>query len=577
MIKRLLKSKLFWIIVIIAGTGTGYAIFKPEAKPEYTTAQVVRQELVQTVAVTGSVRGADEIDLNFKALGTLAELNVYSGDEVETGQVLARLTSKQLVNAVSEAQAGWQSAQAALDKLMQGASLEDLAISREKVNSAEVTLTIKQQEYQDLMVKLAADEQSYRDTVVNSQRDLATARDNLIRTMENELFDATAALNRIYAILNDVDAQDTLGALNSFTETVAKQSHLVGETYVAGARTAVEQAGLTKTNHEVELALQATYQALSQVSQALTDIYTVLINTPASTTYTQTEINTDKTNISADQATISASLAGVQTSEITWQTKQTGVVTAENNLNTFLANRQANINTAQGAINNAAVSLNLARAELAYKQAPTRSEDINQQRARVSQAYAAWQRAQADLDDVTLVAPLPGVITKVNYKLGEKIDLAKPVISLLGKSGLEIEVDIPESDISKIKLGQTAEITLDAFGDDVVFPGQVVFIYPAETLIQDVVYYKVKVAFTNESTEIKPGMTANIDIITAVKEAVLVVPVRAVKQNAQKYVDVLQNGQEVRREVVTGLRGDNGLLEIVSGLNEGETVITFKK
>ena len=151
-----------------------------------------------------------------------------------------------------------------------------------------------------------------------------------------------------------------------------------------------------------------------------------------------------------------------------------------------------------------------------------------------------------------------------------------PVISMIGESGLEIEVDVPEADITKVKVGNEAVITLDAYGDDIKFKGNVVFIDPAETVIQDVVYYKVKVSLVdNENYEIKPGMTANVDIVTAEKDNVLVIPGRAVKQNDTKYVEVLEEGVPQRREVKVGLRGDGGLVEIISGLKEGEEVITF--
>ena len=554
-----------------------YFLGRPEPLPEYTTIKVSRQKLIQTVSVTGTVRGADEIDLNFKTNGTLDEILVEAGDKVEAGEVLARLSAKQLQNAVLEAKAAWQSAQATLDKLANGPSLEELAVSEERVRSAEVALGIKQKELSDLIIKLDTDEKSSRDTVADSRRDVDTARDNLVRTMENELFDATTALSRVNQILTNDDSKDVLGVLNSVTKDRTESDYSLGISLVNKAQSSVSSAKLSQTDEAVEIALSDTYDALSQVGQTLSDAYTMLVNTPTSFEYTQAELDSDKANVSSDQATISSSVSLVQTAETTWETKQTALTVAENNLETLLANKDSQINSAQGAVENAEAALALARAELNFKKAPARIEDINQQKARVDQAYAAWQRALADLDEVTLKAPLAGVITKINYDLGEKTDLTKPVMSILGDSGLEIEVDIPESDIAKIELDQKVTITLDAYGDEVEFPGQVIFIDPAETVIQDVVYYRVKVTFINPAEEIKPGMTANIDIITAEKDNVLVVPARAVKQNSIKYVNLLVGGKEVEQEVVTGLRGDGGLLEVVSGLKEGDEVITFKK
>jgi membrane fusion protein, macrolide-specific efflux system len=106
--------------------------------------------------------------------------------------------------------------------------------------------------------------------------------------------------------------------------------------------------------------------------------------------------------------------------------------------------------------------------------------------------------------------------------------------------------------------------------------GVVTFVDPAETLISDVVYYKVKVAFT-DSGQVKPGMTANVDIITQEKQNVLYVPVRSVQsKDGDKYVQILENGIPVEKTVQTGLRADEGM-ELLSGISEGDEVIVFVK
>jgi multidrug efflux pump subunit AcrA (membrane-fusion protein) len=133
------------------------------------------------------------------------------------------------------------------------------------------------------------------------------------------------------------------------------------------------------------------------------------------------------------------------------------------------------------------------------------------------------------------------------------------------------------------------EITLDAFGDEIVFGGYVDFIEPAETVIQEVIYYKVKSVFSKEDNniayyeKIKPGMTANVTIFTAKKDNVLLCPIRAVLEKTNdlgkriKYSRVLEKGDVREVEVETGLRGDQGMVEILRGLEEGDEVITFIK
>ena len=99
---------------------------------------------------------------------------------------------------------------------------------------------------------------------------------------------------------------------------------------------------------------------------------------------------------------------------------------------------------------------------------------------------------------------------------------------------------------------------------------------PAETIIQDVVYYQVKVHFKDDVQGIKHGMTANTVIETDKKENVLRVPLRAVKQkNGDKIVTVLRADKtQEEKNITVGLRGDD-YIEILNGLEKGDTVITF--
>lgn len=576
-LKKIIKSKLFWVLIVVVVGGTSYAALKPEPQPEYTTTKVERQDLVQTVSVTGSVQGTSEIDLNFETSGIIAKINVAKGQEVKAGDQLAQLSSANQSNAVLEAQANLQAAQATLQKMVTGGSPEDIAVSKETANNASISYNNKVKELQNLRIKLVADEQSYQDSIISKEVDVQNSRDTALNTLSNELFDAEAALNRIKDILENENAKNVLGAKNAIIKTNTIYSRLLGVSMVTSAKDLLALARLSLTKVDINTALAEAINALIQVNESLSNAYGMLVDTPSGTTYTQTQIDADKTNIKSDQATVSASVSSIQSAKGAWDTDKSQFTDAENNLVTFFANKDSQINTTEGAVTSAKGAWDLALAQLELKKSPARLEDISLQRAKVSQASAAVSRVQAILDQMTIYAPANGLITKINYEIGEKTDLSKSVMVLLGESGLEIEVDIPESDISKVALSQEASITLDAFSDEEVFAGHVTFVDPAETVISDVVYYKVKVLFDEVRENIKPGMSANIDIITASKKDVLVVPVRAVKNNGNKYVEVLDQEQVIAKDVSTGLRGDGGLTEIISGLVEGEEVITFIK
>ena len=121
-------------------------------------------------------------------------------------------------------------------------------------------------------------------------------------------------------------------------------------------------------------------------------------------------------------------------------------------------------------------------------------------------------------------------------------------------------------------------MSFDPLYPEEIFDATVTSIDPASTVIQDVVYYRIKLQLDNLDPRLKAGMSANIDIKTMEKENVLMIPIRAVKgENGEKYVDILNESDNTtqKAKVVTGIDGDDGMLEIISGLKAGDKVVTF--
>src|SRR3989344_4106762 len=313
------------------------------------------------------------------------------------------------------------------------------------------------------------------------------------------------------------------------------------------------------------ISLMDIADAALKAADAALDSFFDLLNVAASGTYlTQTKIDTFKTTVATDQSNIAAKIVAVQTAKSNLQIKIVDYVNSQKE--------------AESKVKKAQAALEVANAQLTLKQSGPRDFQLKLYEAKVDQARANLNKVLADLSDYSLLAPVDGIITKVNYKAGELVNSTSPVVSLLSESNLEIKVDVPESDIVKIRLSDSASITLDAFGQDRIFLGHITFIDPAETIINDVVYYKVTVTFDHEESDVKSGMTANVIVTTANRENVLYIPQRSVvDKNDKRTVRVLENNQPVEKDVVTGLRADEGNIEVLSGLIEGETVITFVK
>lgn len=557
------KIIIILVIITVIGGGVFFALQKFKQGPEYTTVAVERGTLKQTVEATGKVESAERIELNFKTTGRLSDILVKVGDQVKKDQELAKLDAQALASKVSDAQAKLNQALADYEKILAGSSAEDIRVAEDTVAQKLEALNAAKNDLANLKSK--------RDTELQNYKEAA------IVALNSELVTAQGALEEIDNTLNDSDAQATLSIKDTSALNRAELSQETAINAVDESEMEINLINNDSADSQVFDALDNLNNNLNKVAIALSDTLDVLTATIVSNDLTEAELDALKTNIKTDQTAVATSKSDIQTAKSNWTNK--------------IATYQDSITGAEDDVVAAEAALQVASSQLALEKAGPRLFEIRAGAAKVDQAQAALTLAQANLAETIIKAPLDGTIIQKNYEVGEQTSLTTPVLEMIGQSNLEIEVDIPESDIAKVQVGQEVDITLDAFTDDDIFPGSVTFVDPAETVIQDVVYYQVKVQFTDKQNNVKsirqaqdilPGMTANTTICTNKKDNVLYVPARAVRsKNDEKYVEVLTDGTAkepvvTEKIVTTGMRGDEGI-EIISGLQEGEEIVTFVK
>jgi RND family efflux transporter MFP subunit len=208
---------------------------------------------------------------------------------------------------------------------------------------------------------------------------------------------------------------------------------------------------------------------------------------------------------------------------------------------------------------------------------------------RVDMAKAGWdtaklnleiaelnlESAELNLEKAVIVAPFDGVVTDITLTEGKEIStatLASPAISLVDTGEIELRGFIDEIDVGMVKLGQAANITFDALPDEEV-KGEMAFISPVGTTLAGVVSYDTTITLENPVAGLRDGMSVTAEVIIERRDDVLVIPNRAIRGTLKNpKVVVLADEQEEEREITLGLT-DGINTEVLSGLEEGETVV----
>ncbi|PKM88809.1 hypothetical protein CVU83_01075 [Candidatus Falkowbacteria bacterium HGW-Falkowbacteria-2] len=625
-------------VIVVAVILLIWLLSRGEAAPVYSTVTVEAGPLTQTVSETGTVKPVKEVALNFLTSGRIKDIPVKIGDKVVAGTALASLDDSALMSRRAEASAGLQIAQASLSKILAGASSENIAVSRSNLTqaqtaavSAKVELTnvkstvaenIRQAqkaladlESTDPSTPTPAEQAiaSARTALDNAKltgaKNLENARNSATLTLSDKILSAKIALDNINTILEDDAAEAVLSVKNSSLLTRTKDARLAAMALVVPAEQAVATAKTSGTEAAIDEAGVKVKALLMATDTTLDLAYGMLEATITSVDFPQTRLDSFKTLVSTQSSQINAASnaaeAAVQGLHNAVLASATAISSAEEGLrqaeigldNATIAARNAlssarlggdqQIAAAQARADSAEQSVAVAQAQLTSTMAPARAQDVSLAQAQVTQAQAALAGIDQQLADSRLIAPLDGIVTQVNYEVGEQFGMGgKPAVSILVNNSFNIEVDIAESNISKIKVGDQADVTLDAFPDDFILKGIVSFIEPAQTLIADIVYYKVKIDFADlvatlaqletRGYVLKAGMTANVIITTDSRADTLTVPARAIiDKDGQSIVRVLVDKELQEVPVVTGLRGDEGMVEILSGIKPGDEVVTF--
>lgn len=208
-------------------------------------------------------------------------------------------------------------------------------------------------------------------------------------------------------------------------------------------------------------------------------------------------------------------------------------------------------------------------------------------RAQIAQTEAALKFAETNFQYTRIVSPVDGVVISRNVDVGQTVaaSFQTPTLFTIAQdlTKMQIDTNVDEADIGKVTVGQNVDFTVDAYSET-TFKGSVWQIRNAPIIVQNVVTYDVVIKVDNSELKLKPGMTANVSIIIAIKKEALKIPNAALRfmpseketgESVKKGLGIwiIEKGEPKRIPIVTGI-SDGNYTELVSGaLKEGQEVI----
>lgn len=423
------------------------------------------------------------------------------------------------------------------DKVKKGdilASLDSAQLSAQ-LQSARAALDSADSQYNKLINGLTSqDLKAYEDAVASAKQDLENTYDGALNTLNDAYSDMYNASTTVLSVQSSYfSAPDQQGIIVSDAKKDISNN-------MADIKTYLDDATKSLSHKDIDSAI---LQMLITLDNVFNDLNNIRVQCDKGIYYSSVS-STDKTSLDTQKGYINAA--------------STSVTTLQNSIASYK------------------IALQKAENDLSSKTANARPEDVSIYQSQVDQAQANADALQSQINDNYLTSPINGVVTEVNIKKGQVVSPSQSAINLLSSEPFQIKVDIYEQDVINVKVGNDVKINLVAFPKQ-TFMGKVLSIDPAETIIDNVVYYKVTVEFPDQPDGIKSGMTADIVIEADKKDNVLRVPKNAVAQiDGIETVQVLKNNKIKNVAITTGLEG-NDYFEVAAGLKEGDQIITGKK
>jgi len=568
-------TTLALIIIVVAGYYGYQKFFSPRQSVRYVTEAA--QKTTISVAVTGSgqISALNSIDLKPQTSGTLTAMNVKKGDQVKAGQIIAVIDQRSALASINQAKAGLANAQANYDTLIAGATAEDIRIAQNSVTQAQNSYNNALLSQQNTVNTTNTNIDQAQKTLTDLEDVTSTAnptnkRGVALTTIGDKLNDDQAALDAENKIFSDDNFKTAFGVLDTSLVANAKDDYDRALIFLNSANNSLNIAMTYRTDGNIDLAVNDAVNALSKTQSSLNFCFNALRNSVPGKSVTQTQIDSYKSSVSSQLSSISSGITDIQNAS---QDLKDAVVAAQNALDSAKLTAQQQLASAKASVDSTYNSWQTAKDQLAKTLTPATKQEVDSALASLASARTQLQQAVDTYNNTSITAPFDGLVAVAAPQKGDQVT-GSTVIATLITNQLVAIIPLNEVDVAKIKIGEPVVLTFDAI-DGLSLTGKVIDIDTLGTVSQGVVTYNVRIGLDAGDPQVKPGMSVSTSIITQVKTDVLAVPNAAVKvQGNGNYVQILDaQGKPQNIMVQIGI-ADDSYTEIVSGLKEGDQVVT---
>lgn len=541
---HLVVSAVLFMIAASVGVYVYSKVTSTEGVTRYMLGVVERGTVTSTVSAAGQVSASNQLDIKPRASGAVVAVYRSQGDSVVGGQAIGAIDAKSVRQSLADAQSSL--AQAKL-------------------------------QYQRNSTQAPVDFDKAKGALDDAKSDLITAYADTFNILSNNYLALPTVMTDLNTAINGFDLSPSKSQNN--TDVLRNTFESFGVTKVASfADVAIADYGQARVTYDKSILAYKTLNraaAPAELEKSLADAISAATLVAQAI---QSELNfLDAVIDSAAQykITLSSSVGTLRT------TAKTNLSTANTNLSALLL-QQKNLVATKKAIIDAENEIKVLQVG---NSTGTNPISLQSEASSIADKERAIQVIKENLSDYTIAAPFSGVLATLALKRGDIVG-GSSVATLITKEKIA-NLSLNEVDAAKVHLGDKATLTFDAI-EGFSVTGKVFEVDAVGAVTQGVVSYTVKISFDAQDDRIKPSMSVNASIVTAVKPSVLKVPVSAVKsQNntsivmvfepdldaTDASVGVLSKTSPRAVTVVTGISNDTSI-EIVSGLSERQQIVT---